>query len=69
MLIQLGDILDRGEGEIAILSMLWSLDKQEKEKGEAMFQVCHLWLPNSKVSITGIQNYKTFELLSLITEC
>ena len=69
MLVQLGDILDRGEDEIAILSMLRSLDRQAKEKGGAVFQVWHLWLSNSKVSITGIQDYKTLELLSLITEC
>lgn len=39
MLIQLGDILDRGEDEIAILSLLRSLDKQAKAKGGAVFQV------------------------------
>lgn len=40
MLIQLGDILDRGEDEIAILSLLRSLDIQAKENGGAVFQVC-----------------------------
>lgn len=40
MLIQLGDILDRGEDEIAILSLLRSLDNQAKAKGGAVFQVC-----------------------------
>lgn len=39
VLIQLGDILDRGEDEIAILSLLRSLDKQAKSKGGAVFQV------------------------------
>ncbi|XP_004490656.1 shewanella-like protein phosphatase 1 [Cicer arietinum] len=39
VLIQLGDILDRGEDEIAILSLLRSLDKQAKAKGGAVFQV------------------------------
>ncbi|CAK8537860.1 unnamed protein product [Lathyrus sativus] len=39
VLIQLGDILDRGEDEIAILSLLRSLDKQAKENGGAVFQV------------------------------
>ncbi|KHN40111.1 Hypothetical protein glysoja_009488 [Glycine soja] len=39
VLVQLGDILDRGEDEIAILSMLRSLDRQAKEKGGAVFQV------------------------------
>jgi hypothetical protein len=40
VLIQLGDILDRGEDEIAILSLLRSLDMQAKAKGGAVFQVC-----------------------------
>lgn len=40
VLIQLGDILDRGEDEIAILSLLRSLDMQAKTKGGAVFQVC-----------------------------
>ncbi|RYQ99206.1 shewanella-like protein phosphatase 1 isoform X1 [Arachis ipaensis] len=39
VLIQVGDILDRGEEEIAILSLLRSLDKQAKAKGGAVFQV------------------------------
>ncbi|GMY10507.1 shewanella-like protein phosphatase 1 isoform X1 [Fagus crenata] len=39
VLIQLGDILDRGEEEIAILSLLRSLDIQAKAKGGAVFQV------------------------------
>ncbi|KAJ7959889.1 shewanella-like protein phosphatase 1 [Quillaja saponaria] len=39
VLIQLGDILDRGEDEIAILSLLRSLDMQAKAKGGALFQV------------------------------
>ncbi|CAI8585908.1 unnamed protein product [Vicia faba] len=39
VLIQLGDILDRGEDEIAILSLLRSLDRQAKENGGAVFQV------------------------------
>ncbi|XP_061365644.1 shewanella-like protein phosphatase 1 isoform X1 [Gastrolobium bilobum] len=39
VLIQLGDILDRGEDEIAILSLLRSLDKQAKAQGGAVFQV------------------------------
>lgn len=39
VLIQLGDILDRGEDEIAILSLLRSLDNQAKAKGGAVFQV------------------------------
>lgn len=39
VLIQLGDILDRGEDEIAILSLLRSLEKQAKAKGGAVFQV------------------------------
>ncbi|WJX63662.1 Glycosylated integral ER membrane protein [Trifolium repens] len=39
VLIQLGDILDRGEDEIAILSLLRSLNKQAKAKGGAVFQV------------------------------
>ncbi|OVA02804.1 Phosphoesterase domain [Macleaya cordata] len=39
VLIQLGDILDRGEDEIAILSLLRSLNIQAKAKGGAVFQV------------------------------
>lgn len=39
MLVQLGDILDRGEDEIAILSLLKSLDIQAKAIGGAVFQV------------------------------
>ncbi|XLU53689.1 hypothetical protein S245_048337, partial [Arachis hypogaea] len=33
-----GDILDQDEEEIAILSLLRSLDKQAKAKGGAVFQ-------------------------------
>jgi pectinesterase len=40
-LIQLGDILDRGEKEIAILSSLHSLGIQAKAQGGAVFQVCN----------------------------
>ncbi|CAI9107068.1 OLC1v1006347C2 [Oldenlandia corymbosa var. corymbosa] len=39
VLVQLGDILDRGEDEIAILSLLKSLDIQAKATGGAVFQV------------------------------
>ncbi|KAJ3680891.1 hypothetical protein LUZ60_015380 [Juncus effusus] len=39
VLVQLGDILDRGEDEIAILSLLKSLKIQAKSKGGAVFQV------------------------------
>ncbi|XP_071936004.1 shewanella-like protein phosphatase 1 [Coffea arabica] len=39
VLVQLGDILDRGEDEIAILSLLRSLDIQAKADGGAVFQV------------------------------
>ena len=39
-MIQLGDVLDRGEEEIAILSLLRSLDIQAKAQGGAVFQVC-----------------------------
>ncbi|PIA37484.1 hypothetical protein AQUCO_03000216v1 [Aquilegia coerulea] len=39
VLIQLGDILDRGEDEIAILSLLRSLSNQAKSKGGAVFQL------------------------------
>lgn len=39
VLVQLGDILDRGEDEIAILSLLRSLDIQAKGSGGAVFQV------------------------------
>lgn len=40
MLVQLGDILDRGEDEIAIFSLLRSLDIQARVEGGAVFQVC-----------------------------
>lgn len=40
VLIQLGDVFDRGEDEIAILSLLKSLDIQAKAEGGAVFQVC-----------------------------
>lgn len=39
VLVQLGDILDRGEDELAILSMLRSMDIQAKAHGGAVFQV------------------------------
>ncbi|CAL0307722.1 unnamed protein product [Lupinus luteus] len=39
VLVQLGDILDRGEDEIAILSLLKSLGEQAKAEGGAIFQV------------------------------
>lgn len=39
VLVQVGDILDRGEDEIAILSLLKSLDIQAKANGGAVFQV------------------------------
>uniref|UniRef100_N1QVZ0 Calcineurin-like phosphoesterase domain-containing protein n=1 Tax=Aegilops tauschii TaxID=37682 RepID=N1QVZ0_AEGTA len=39
VLVQVGDILDRGEDEIAILSLLSSLNVQAKSQGGAVFQV------------------------------
>ncbi|XP_062201252.1 shewanella-like protein phosphatase 1 [Phragmites australis] len=39
VLVQVGDILDRGEDEIAILSLLSSLNVQAKSHGGAVFQV------------------------------
>ncbi|OMO82923.1 hypothetical protein CCACVL1_11675 [Corchorus capsularis] len=39
VLVQLGDVLDRGDDEIAILSLLRSLDIQAKAEGGAVFQV------------------------------
>ncbi|XP_030464413.1 shewanella-like protein phosphatase 1 [Syzygium oleosum] len=39
VLVQLGDILDRGDDEIAILSLLRSMDKQAQEEGGAVFQI------------------------------
>ncbi|XP_023645917.1 shewanella-like protein phosphatase 1 isoform X1 [Capsella rubella] len=39
VLVQVGDILDRGDDEIAILSLLRSLDVQAKANGGAVFQV------------------------------
>lgn len=37
--MQVGDVLDRGEDEIAILSLLAWLGKQARSKGGAVFQV------------------------------
>ena len=51
VLIQLGDILDRGDDEIAILSLLRSLDIQAKAEGGAVFQVCLLYLLKSQVTV------------------
>lgn len=39
VMVQVGDILDRGEDEIAILSLLRSLDMQARAQGGAVFQV------------------------------
>ncbi|CAN6469699.1 unnamed protein product [Victoria cruziana] len=39
VLVQLGDVLDRGEDEIAILSLLRSLSIQAKQGGGAIFQI------------------------------
>ncbi|KAI4383893.1 hypothetical protein MLD38_009683 [Melastoma candidum] len=39
VVVQLGDILDRGENEIAILSLLRSLHEQAKPQGGAVFQI------------------------------
>lgn len=43
-------MLDRGEDEIAILSLLRSLDEQAKAEGGAVFQVCVTMLVNISVS-------------------
>ncbi|KAG0616930.1 hypothetical protein M758_5G152700 [Ceratodon purpureus] len=39
VLVQVGDVLDRGEDEIAILSLLAYLGKQARSKGGAVFQI------------------------------
>ncbi|CAL1368707.1 unnamed protein product [Linum trigynum] len=39
VLVQLGDVLDRGQDEIAILSLLRSLDVQARAQGGAVFQI------------------------------
>ncbi len=39
VLVQVGDVLDRGDDEIAILSLLACLNKQAHSKGGAVFQV------------------------------
>lgn len=39
VLVQVGEILDRGEDEIAVLSLLSSLNMQAKSQGDAVFQV------------------------------
>ncbi|KAK3157502.1 hypothetical protein QOZ80_2AG0123390 [Eleusine coracana subsp. coracana] len=39
VLVQVGDVLDRGEDEIAILSLLSSLNMQAKSHGGAVFQI------------------------------
>lgn len=61
MLVQLGDILDRGEDEIAILSLLRSLDIQAKENGGAVFQVRHCF--NFGLDLHFCQNYHLLALL------
>lgn len=72
MLIQVGDILDRGEDEIAIMSLLRSLDKQAKAKGGAVFQVCLFVALKLKMAmvivIQSLQTYKALKILSSITE-
>jgi len=52
VLVQLGDILDRGEDEISILSLLRSLNIQAESNGGAVFQVCLycLWMSESVFS-------------------
>jgi hypothetical protein len=44
VLVQVGDVLDRGEDEIAILSLLAWLGKQARSKGGAVFQVLFQFL-------------------------
>ncbi|CAM6007872.1 unnamed protein product [Sphagnum balticum] len=39
VLVQVGDVLDRGDDEIAILSLLACLNKQAHSKGGAVFQI------------------------------
>jgi hypothetical protein len=39
VLVQVGDVLDRGDDEIAILSLLACLSKQAHSKGGAVFQI------------------------------
>lgn len=51
VLVQVGDILDRGEDEIAILSLLKSLDIQAKANGGAVFQVYPCYLHICLISI------------------
>lgn len=49
LVVQVGDILDRGEDEIAILSLLRHLDRQAREAGGRVFQVSPgvLWRPRA----------------------
>lgn len=53
VVVQVGDILDRGEDEIAILSLLRLLDEQAKANGGAVFQVLKCFL-----SLTSIMFYR-----------
>nr|XP_018684362.1 PREDICTED: shewanella-like protein phosphatase 1 [Musa acuminata subsp. malaccensis] len=53
VLVQLGDILDRGEDEIAILSLLRSLDIQAKSTGGAVFQRLPILFTLSRAKIAS----------------
>lgn len=64
MLVQLGDVLDRGDDEIAILSLLRSLDIQAKAKGGAVFQVCDAKSRTALVHFTN--QFLKFKLLQCI---
>lgn len=62
ILIQLGDVLDRGKDEIAILYLLKSLDMQAKTEGGAVFQVCVVNLQIFLVNVTYISDVKEIAL-------
>ncbi|KAB2616657.1 hypothetical protein D8674_023245 [Pyrus ussuriensis x Pyrus communis] len=60
VLIQLGDILDRGEDEIAILSLLRSLDIQAKAESGAVFQLVILTVFSVMLDVNG--NHQTINM-------
>ena len=67
VVVQVGDVLDRGEDEIAILSLLAWLGKQARNKGGAVFQV-FIWLLNSNLLCSQSNFWKRGALCQLVCE-
>ncbi len=55
VLVQVGDVLDRGEDEIAILSLLAWLGKQARSNGGSVFQVQSFY--HLCCSVSGISDH------------